>query len=89
MQKKKKRNRDEFFPLVKEGEKNTGFKPHFTLFSFFLCLADGKSGAENCFAQSHTLAVIELADSTGLNRKCNTLIFIKAILTALSFFCPL
>lgn len=40
----------------------------FSLFS--LCLIDGKSGAENCFAQSHTLAVIEPVDSSGLRRKC-------------------
>lgn len=43
------------------------FPPDFTL---FFCFTDGKSGAENCFAQSHTLAVIELVDSVGLNRKC-------------------
>jgi len=63
-----------FLRLVKEG-KSSGFKPLCLPFSLFLCLTDGKSGAENCFAQSHTLAVIELADNIGLNRKCTIYLY--------------
>lgn len=53
-----------------KGENPSGFKPLSPPFSLFLCITDGKSGAENCFAQSHALAIIEVEDSIGLNRKC-------------------
>lgn len=52
------------------GGKPSGFKPLSPSFDSFFQITDGKSGAENCFAQSHTLAVIELEDSIGLNGKC-------------------
>lgn len=76
-------------PLVEE-EKSCGFKTLFLPFSLILCLTDGKSGAENCFAQSHTLAVIELLDSIGFNRKCaiDSYYYIQAVLTAVFFSCP-
>lgn len=66
------KRRAEVVFAIRKRKKRSGFKLILLLFSCFLCLTDGKSGAENCFAQSHTLAVIELVDSNsiGLNGKC-------------------